>query len=149
MSMGYENMVNDVEAYVANRLEAKQIEDELTRLICAKEAKDRTLQENLDIRNLRNKSIKLAKDLQEIEKRPMSTAQKLADKLHDTNCHRNHSDECGYYYEKSWNGDSHSQYLEQAQRIFDRIGEEESLRLLGLYDQKSNINSEIDKIISG
>lgn len=145
--MGYERIINNMEAYEANRVEAKKVE-ELLDIILAKHPDERSLQDRLNINSLRKTAIQLAKKLREIERYPMSITQQLADKLHDNGCHKSHSDQCSYYYENKWTQDEHAKYLERATKIVAKIGEDETKRLLDLYDQKSGLSAEIKRIIN-
>ena len=145
--MGYERIINDMDAYNANREEAKKV-GELLGIILAKHPDERSLRDRLNINSLRKTAFQLAKNLQEIEKRPMSITQQLADKLHSSGCHKSHSDQCGYYYETKWTQDDHAKYLERATKIVAKIGEDETKRLLSLYEQKEGLSTEIQRVIN-
>src|SRR6478609_3883476 len=41
----------------------------------------------------------------------------LAIELHELLCHWNHTDGCGWYYEKDWVGYAHERYLEKARGV--------------------------------
>ena len=67
MKMGYERIINDMDAYNANREEAKKV-GELLGIILAKHPDERSLRDRLNINSLRKTAFQLAKNLQEIEK---------------------------------------------------------------------------------
>lgn len=146
--MDYKSIINDYEAYDSKMEEIKKEGEYLTTLLRSKNPKERTLKENLDIREHRKNAILLAKQLEEIRQRPMSITQQLADRLHGTGCGKNHMDGCSYYYENSWKLSDHAKYLERATKIVDKIGEAEAKRLLDLYGQQEGLNKEIQRVIS-
>lgn len=141
----YELIINDYEAYEANVAEARKLSLELSKLLEVP-VNERTLAQRLEFNRLRKQVVHLEVERKEIQKRPMSTAQQLADKLHSENCHREHSDQCGYYYETSWKMDHHAEWLTKAKKLVESIGEEEAVRLLALYEQKSGIQKEINRV---
>lgn len=52
----------------------------------------------------------------------------LAEKLHECLCHHNHTDACGWFYEKNWDDpwnseySAHSRYLEKAENVIAVVG---------------------------
>jgi hypothetical protein len=53
----------------------------------------------------------------------------LATVLHQTTCHFNHTDQCGWFYETkesdrgefNWEGWTHKRYLEKAEKLYSRV----------------------------
>jgi hypothetical protein len=47
----------------------------------------------------------------------LSEDKKLAETLHKMLCTCNHTDGCGWYYDKDWNQAEHKHWLEKAQKL--------------------------------
>ena len=142
----FNRFINDIEAYRNKEAEANAIGNEISQLLKIK-PQARTLEDRLRINELRKKASNIDSEIREIAHRPMSIAQQLADRLHSNGCHKSHSDQCSYLYETNWTQSDHAKYLDRAIKIVNKIGEEETKRLLDLYDQKSGLSKEIDRII--
>jgi len=44
----------------------------------------------------------------------------LAKLIHEKTCHYNHADQCGWFYEKNWEGSTRGGYLKKANNIIDK-----------------------------
>lgn len=54
----------------------------------------------------------------EEEMKAKTPARYLAEKLHNTCCHNDHNEFCGWYYENgNWSGYAHSSWLEKAEKM--------------------------------
>ncbi len=47
--------------------------------------------------------------------------ERVAEAMHATYCHFEHTETCGWYYEKTWTDWTHARYLERAKEIFAAI----------------------------
>lgn len=62
----------------------------------------------------------------------------LADKLHGCLCHHNHTDGCGWFYEKSWDDpwgreySAHNTYLEKAEAVIKAAGTDDIDYIMGI-----------------
>jgi len=87
------------------------------------------------LEDIDKETLKLEKALEEIKQVKKKTLEqlasspyiKIADNLHTILCKWNHTDGCGWYYEESngvddWKGQTHSRYLEKAQKLVDLSG---------------------------
>ena len=67
--------------------------------------------------------VKLKAQLVELD--TMNPDQRLAERLHDTLCHWNHTDGCGWFYEtdqpnlSKWTMRNHSEYLGHARKLMN------------------------------
>lgn len=51
------------------------------------------------------------------EKAALPEDKQLAIELHELLCHWNHTDGCGWFYEKDWTGYAHERYLVKARAV--------------------------------
>lgn len=87
-------------------------------------------------RNIDNEIEELEQKIQELKAEKarfqnMSDNQILAEALHSAQCHWNHTDGCGWYYE-SWEnpGYSKKEYLEKANNMLSEIPFEQAMRIV-------------------
>lgn len=60
-------------------------------------------------------------------------SKKLADFIHEKNCHCNHTDGCSWFYDKDdWKSFSHLQYLKNAYKILKVTNFETAHKIIGL-----------------
>lgn len=50
---------------------------------------------------------------------PENFREDLAVQFHELMCHDNHTDGCGWYYEKDWTGWAHKRYLDRATYVIE------------------------------
>lgn len=56
-------------------------------------------------------------EMEEQEEMKLSPVQRMAIELHRYLCHSNHIDECGWDYEKDWQGYAHKRWLDTAEKL--------------------------------
>ena len=58
---------------------------------------------------------KLDKDIERISN--LDDPKALATFIHDATCHHDHTEACGWFYEKEWTGYTKKRYLEKANKL--------------------------------
>lgn len=91
------------------------------------------LQQDLD--ELRDVIAQIEGELTRRER--LDAPQRLAEELHSVQCHINHTDGCGWFYEFSngeanWSGWAHARYLEKARKLLSEVSDdpEEVIRIV-------------------
>lgn len=74
------------------------------------------------ITNVDNEIVKVQQELERLKKekerqQSLTNEEYLAEWLHSKYCSHNHTDGCGWEYERNWDGTQHKEYLKKSKNI--------------------------------
>jgi len=90
----------------------------------------------MNIQDIDEKIKELEKEIEELKEQKrwfngLPQAQKIAELLHEKQCHWNHTDGCGWYYENWHNpGYARKEYLKKAEAMLKEMPYNEVLRVI-------------------